>query len=142
VIGNNIYVGDGCTLEDSLLCSSDFYTNDASRAASRAKGEAVLGVGARSQAVWGSSDLPELSRQFRARWLQPRAVQPFPAAMSAYPAPFNGSCARGGRARPGGQSREDGRMGSTKQHARPRGLRTCKQGSSFAAARQRAGVLQ
>jgi len=39
-------------------------------------------------------------------------------------------------------AREDGRMGSTKQHARPRGLRTCKQGSSFAAARQRAGVLQ
>ncbi len=47
VIGNNIYVGDGCTLEDSLFLSSDFYTNDASRAASRAKGDAVLGVGAR-----------------------------------------------------------------------------------------------
>ena len=46
MIGNNIYVGEGCTIEDALLLSNDFYTNDASRAVSRAKGEAVLGVGA------------------------------------------------------------------------------------------------
>ena len=46
MIGNNIYVGEGCTIEDALLLSNDFYTNDALRAMSRAKGEAVLGVGA------------------------------------------------------------------------------------------------
>ena len=47
MIGNNIYIGEGCNLEGALLLSNDFYTNDASRAVSRAKGEAVLGVGAR-----------------------------------------------------------------------------------------------
>ncbi|KAK9844020.1 hypothetical protein WJX81_002055 [Elliptochloris bilobata] len=45
VVGNNIYVGEGCNIEDSLLLSNDFYTNDSSRAVSRAKGEAVMGVG-------------------------------------------------------------------------------------------------
>ena len=46
VIGCNSYVGEGCELINTLVLGNDTYTNDASRAASREKGEVVLGIGA------------------------------------------------------------------------------------------------
>lgn len=53
VIGNNSYVGAGCTIEDSLVLGNDYYTNDKTRAQSLEKGESALGIGARSRAPPG-----------------------------------------------------------------------------------------
>lgn len=47
VMGNNSYVGAGCTIEDSLVLGNDYYTNDKTRAQSLEKGESALGIGAR-----------------------------------------------------------------------------------------------
>ncbi|BDA43485.1 Glucose-1-phosphate adenylyltransferase [Coccomyxa sp. Obi] len=46
VLGNNSYVGQGCTLEKTLVLGNDYYTNDKTRAASLEKGESALGIGA------------------------------------------------------------------------------------------------
>ena len=48
VMGNNSYVGAGCTLESSLVLGNDYYTNDKTRAQSLEKGESALGIGARA----------------------------------------------------------------------------------------------
>ena len=45
VVGCNSYIGDGCELVNTMILGNDTYTNDASRAASRRKGEVVLGIG-------------------------------------------------------------------------------------------------
>lgn len=45
VLGNNSYVGNGCTLEKTLVLGNDYYTNDKTRAASLEKGESALGIG-------------------------------------------------------------------------------------------------
>ena len=45
VIGNNSYIGEGCTVEKSLDLGNDYYTNEKTRAASIEKGESALGVG-------------------------------------------------------------------------------------------------
>ena len=45
VIGNNSFIGEGCTVEKSLVLGNDYYTNEKTRAASREKGESALGVG-------------------------------------------------------------------------------------------------
>ncbi len=45
VLGNNTYVGEGCTLEQTLVLGNDYYTNDKTRAASLEKGESALGIG-------------------------------------------------------------------------------------------------
>jgi len=45
VIGNNSFVGEGCTLEQTLVLGNDYYTNDKTRAASLEKGESALGIG-------------------------------------------------------------------------------------------------
>ncbi len=45
VLGNNSYVGQGCTLEKTLVLGNDYYTNDKTRAASLEKGESALGIG-------------------------------------------------------------------------------------------------
>ena len=48
VMGNNSYVGAGCSLEASLVLGNDYYTNDKTRAQSLEKGESALGIGARA----------------------------------------------------------------------------------------------
>ncbi len=45
MIGNNSYIGEGCTVEKSLVLGNDYYTNEKTRAASIEKGESALGVG-------------------------------------------------------------------------------------------------
>lgn len=45
MIGNNSYIGEGCTLEKSLVLGNDYYTNEKTRAASIEKGESALGIG-------------------------------------------------------------------------------------------------
>ena len=45
VIGNNSYIGEGCTIEKSLVLGNDYYTNEKTRAASLEKGESALGIG-------------------------------------------------------------------------------------------------
>ena len=54
VMGNNSYVGDGCSIEDSLVLGNDYYTNDKTRAQSRDKGESALGIGAYQPSLWSS----------------------------------------------------------------------------------------
>ena len=46
MVGCNSYIGEGCEIVDSIILGNDTYTNDRSRAASRKKGEVVLGIGA------------------------------------------------------------------------------------------------
>lgn len=45
VVGCNAYVGKGCELTGTIILGNNTYTNDASREASRRKGEVVLGIG-------------------------------------------------------------------------------------------------
>ena len=45
MIGNNTYIGEGCTVEKSLVLGNDYYTNEKTRAASIEKGESALGIG-------------------------------------------------------------------------------------------------
>lgn len=45
VIGNNSYIGKGCTIEKTLVLGNDYYTNDKTRALSHEKGESALGIG-------------------------------------------------------------------------------------------------
>ena len=45
IVGCNSYIGKGSDLSDSIIMGNNAYTNEASRAASRKKGEAVLGIG-------------------------------------------------------------------------------------------------
>ncbi len=45
IVGCNSYVGDGCSISDTVILGNDTYTNETSRTASRKKGEVVLGIG-------------------------------------------------------------------------------------------------
>lgn len=45
IVGSNSYVGRGCDIQDTIILGNDSYTNEASRALSRKKGEVVLGIG-------------------------------------------------------------------------------------------------
>jgi hypothetical protein len=44
-VGCNSYVGRGCDIQETIILGNDSYTNEASRALSRKKGEVVLGIG-------------------------------------------------------------------------------------------------
>lgn len=45
IVGCNSYIGQGCSISDTVILGNDTYTNDSSRTASRKKGEVVLGIG-------------------------------------------------------------------------------------------------
>ena len=45
IVGCNSYIGEGCSISDTVILGNDTYTNDSSRTASRKKGEVVLGIG-------------------------------------------------------------------------------------------------
>lgn len=45
IVGCNSYVGEGCDISKTVILGNETYTNDSSRAASRKKGETVLGIG-------------------------------------------------------------------------------------------------
>jgi glucose-1-phosphate adenylyltransferase len=45
IVGSNSYIGRGCDIQDTIILGNDSYTNEASRALSRKKGEVVLGIG-------------------------------------------------------------------------------------------------
>ena len=61
-MGCNSYIGEGCQVSETVILGNDTYTNDASRAASRKKGEVVLGIGKdllqHSMAIYNPEDNP------------------------------------------------------------------------------------